>query len=88
MPDELLFEVAPLVNWEREQIDPYGKAHVHRYGDWTVEHCGHPTALFPWMIYDPEGAPVYAENGRGWQTLKAAKTEVECRAATLPDSNV
>lgn len=22
---------------------------------WRVEHCGHPTALWPWAVYDPQG---------------------------------
>lgn len=27
----------------------------HREG-WTLAHCGHPTALTPWMLKDPSGA--------------------------------
>lgn len=76
----LLFDMAPLVTWERDRIDAWGSAHIHRYGDWTVEHCGHPTANFPWTIIDPEGRVILAPNGRGWQNLKAAKAEVERRA--------
>lgn len=22
---------------------------------WVVAHCGHPTALWPWAVYDPAG---------------------------------
>jgi hypothetical protein len=27
---------------------------VHESG-WRIEHCGHPTALWPWAIFDPDG---------------------------------
>jgi hypothetical protein len=82
----LLFEIAPIApaeaapRWERERVDQWGKAHLHRFGEWTVEHCGHPTALFPWSIVSPAGAFIPAPNGRAWRHLKDAKAEVERRA--------
>lgn len=27
---------------------------LHRSG-WRAEHCGHPTALHPWLVFDPAG---------------------------------
>lgn len=39
---------------------------------WFIEHCGHPTALWPYMLYDPAGAPILAPNGYAWPTIAAA----------------
>lgn len=35
-----------------------GKGVTRRFTNeagWLVAHCGHPTALWPWGVYDPEG---------------------------------
>ena len=48
---------------------------------WELHHCGHPTANYPWALYDPQGLPVsrgYSfdppEPGdrRAWQRLEEA----------------
>lgn len=31
-----------------------GRRFRHSSG-WRIEHCGHPTALWPWAVYDPQG---------------------------------
>ncbi len=56
--------------WERVDRAPgkIGARFVHRDG-WCVEHCGHPTALWPWALYGPDGYMVLAPNGRAWRTL-------------------
>lgn len=51
----------------------------HRDG-WSLVHCGHPTALHPWALYDPKGrmhTTGYPVSGRpvfgvAWRNLKAA----------------
>jgi len=63
--------------WERGQIDSWGKAHTHTLGGWTIEHCGHPTANFPYSIITPEGGMILAPNKRGFTSVKEAKRKVE-----------
>lgn len=53
---------------------------------WSLHHCGHPTALWPWALYDPkgrmhrngalDGAP---REGRAWQRLEPAMEFVALR---------
>lgn len=62
----------------------FGRDHVHRAG-WRIEHCGHPTALWPYLLIDPEGDivlmgaagpmrnPTY---GTAWRTIQQAKDYV------------
>ena len=49
-------------------VDPTG---------WRLDHCGHPTALWPYALHSPPGHPaadrnVMSFNGCGFQTKKAA----------------
>lgn len=47
----------PGPGWTRVDPRPWGKLRAqweHRAG-WRLEHCGHPTALHPWALYDPSG---------------------------------
>ena len=58
----------------------YGRNYVHSSG-WRIEHCGHPTALWPYLLIDPEGElvlmgamgplrnPTY---GTAWSTVRKA----------------
>jgi hypothetical protein len=65
------------MGWLRldERRDKFGSwEHVH---GWRLEHCGHPTALHPWMLYDPFGKTVLAPNGRAWNTLTSAMNYVK-----------
>lgn len=79
-PPRRIVEVGP---WERISAGlSGGKGAVwrHRPSGWVIEHCGHPTALWPWAIYDPEGrGPIVSHNGRGFRTLDAAKVELLTR---------
>lgn len=46
--------------WTRVDPRPWSKVNarwVHR-GGWTLEHCGHPTALRPWILTAPDGGEV------------------------------
>ena len=45
------------LGWTRMDPRPWSKCSArwrHRDG-WRLEHCGHPTALYPWSLYDPRG---------------------------------
>lgn len=44
---------------------------------WMVEHCGHQTALWPYVIVTPEGDRIATHNGRGFKTVARAKQEAE-----------
>ncbi len=58
----------------------FGRDYEHRAG-WRIEHCGHPTALWPYLLLDPAGEivlmgaagpmknPTY---GTAWRTLRQA----------------
>jgi len=51
----------------------------HDASGWEVEHCGHPTANWPYFATDP-AYPLDAtvtHNGRGFRTLKAAFAAIE-----------
>jgi len=48
-----------------------GAVWVHRAG-WELRHCGHPTAHYPWSLYNPAGETVAAPNGRAWPNLEMA----------------
>lgn len=38
---------------------------VHESG-WSVRHCGHGTALFPWYVESPEGVAYTSPSGHAW----------------------
>jgi hypothetical protein len=45
------------LGWHRVDRRPWTKLHArwaHRDG-WKLVHCGHPTAIWPWGLYDPSG---------------------------------
>lgn len=41
-----------------------------------VEHCGHPTALFPYVGYSPSGETILNVNGRAFPKLIMAQVAV------------
>lgn len=48
------------LGWTRVDRRPWTKLRAiwtHGTG-YRLEHCGHPTALRPWMLHDPEGRMV------------------------------
>lgn len=49
--------------WTKISTNACGKGTYEKDG-WIIEHCGHPTANFPYMLYDPDGKPHFAVNGR------------------------
>lgn len=51
---------------------------LHAASGWWIEHCGHATAIFPYVAYDPDGrGHVNPNNGRGFRHLVDAKQYVE-----------
>lgn len=50
------------------------QAHIHEATGWKLVHCGHPTALYPWYLVDPEHptVPTVSETGRAFRTMVAA----------------
>lgn len=65
--------------WQR-QAGPSGgtcgSVHTHRSG-WIIEHCGHPTALWPYYITDPDGRPhIDPVTGRAFRNLASAKARL------------
>jgi len=62
---------------------------LHRLG-WILQHCGHPTANYPWELRDPSGHVVLTGaaagdpmTGRAWPTLASAAQYVAgCLAAS------
>lgn len=78
-----LFELPPIVPEERVwrriagALGKLNTVHVHNPSGWRIEHCGHATANFPYIIYRPSGEGILAPNGRGFQRLDIAKAYVE-----------
>lgn len=58
-----------------------GKAATQRHdaSGWTVEHCGHPTALWPYLLRHDERPEtiVVAPNGYGFRRVHDAQLAAE-----------
>ena len=74
--------------WERVDPRPWTKtaARWKHPSGWELRHCGHPTANYPWALYDPTGRavsrgwsfePPASNDRRAWRTLKEAFAFVE-----------
>ncbi len=62
------------------RTDKAGRDYLHGAG-WRIEHCGHPTALWPYLLIDPDGGIVLAgaagplrnpTYGTAWSTVQKA----------------
>lgn len=51
-----------------------------------VQHCGHPTANYPYTGHAPEGDVIVASNGRGFRLLHDAQLAVVKRAVADRDA--
>lgn len=51
---------------------------LHRSG-WVVQHCGHPTAIWPYTATDPDHPklPTVDRHGRGFANFGRAKARIE-----------
>jgi len=74
--------------WTRTDPRPWRKttARLSHPSGWRLEHCGHPTAHWPWALYSPEGelvlrgvAGIYREPvfGTAFADLEEATAAVE-----------
>lgn len=67
--------------WRKIAGDPLGGKFVtyqHPASNWRIQHCGHPTALWPYYLISPDGLhPIVSHNGRGFRNLAASKAAVE-----------
>jgi hypothetical protein len=78
--------------WTRTDPRPWTKlrARWQHVSGWRLEHCGHPTALRPWALYDPTGDMVLtgAVHGPGlgtaWPNLATAMAYVAIAGAKAP----
>lgn len=71
--------------WQRVDPRPWRKttARWHHASGWRLAHCGHPTALWPWALFAPDGKMHLTggrrgnpEFGRAWPDLREAVTYV------------
>ncbi len=72
------------LGWTRVDARPWSKlkARWSHWSGWSIEHCGHPTALYPWALYDAKGdmvrtgaklaTPPNPALGRAWPDLEMA----------------
>lgn len=68
------------MTWIKIKSDPHGGKFLifeHPYSGWQIEHCGHPTANWPYTLTSPDGWHlIVGPNGRGFPNLAAAKAGV------------
>lgn len=73
------------LGWRRTDPQPRRKttARWEHPSGWHLVHCGHPTAIWPWALYAPDGAmhcsgAVHGnpEHGKAWASLRAATEHV------------
>ena len=52
---------------------------VHNASGWEIQHCGHPTANWPYYALDPSypGTATVTHNGLGFRTLRQAMEAIE-----------
>ena len=61
---------------------------LHNASGWLVEHCGHPTALWPYLVVRPGKDPIIAPNGHAFRTLQIAMAAVEANYVDPPAMQV
>jgi len=78
------------LGWEKtgSRFDPgnFGRVYTHRDG-WKISHCGHPTALWPYILEDPNGHMILTgaafsnspHRGTAWPTVASAVDFVSSR---------
>ena len=76
------------IAWESSGGPTCGKRFWYGDTGWWIEHCGHPTAIRPYLIMAPDGHPVYAPNGAAWRLSFNAKQAVEKLHAGMPENRI
>lgn len=81
MPDDRRTILPP--PWRRVDhgATKLGATYEHPQG-YTIQHCGHPTANYPYGLYGPDREFIPAPNGRAFSTLLKAAWEVALRIGT------
>jgi hypothetical protein len=56
-PAPISHKEAAALGWIRTDPKPWGELAARWAGPdgWELRHCGHPTAHWPWALYDPKG---------------------------------
>lgn len=57
--------------WKRTNPGATFASYEHEAG-WHLDHCGHPTANYPYSLYDPTGKWTPAPNGKNFQNVQKA----------------
>lgn len=73
--------------WYRVDPRPWRKTTArweHAASLWRLVHCGHPTAIWPWELYSPDGTLTLMPNGRAWPRLRPAVEHVATVLAQTP----
>jgi len=81
--------------WEpakRHKSHLFGRDFTHKDG-WKITHCGHPTALWPYILQTPDGRMILtgaagplrrADFGTAWPTVASAVDYVASLQEVLP----
>ena len=73
------------LGWSKLTPDHSGKfAEWKHESGWHLQHCGHPTALFPWQAFDPDGVILLAPYCKCFRRLLEAMEAVEAVIAGSP----
>lgn len=83
-PPPVSHQRALALGWTRVDPRPWRKTTARwlHVDGWEIQHCGHPTALWPWALYDAAGLMHCTgglarfdrkpENGTAWPSLLEA----------------
>src|SRR3954471_18568760 len=74
----------------RPDNHPASKQYRHAEG-WRIEHCGHPTALWPYALFDPAGRMICTgaafgnppDFGTAWPSVASAVDFVATQVGVL-----
>lgn len=68
--------------WTRHPspIGSKGARYVLEGTGYQVQHCGHPTANWPYYGITPDGRDIFTHNGKGFRLLEEAKAAIEALA--------
>jgi hypothetical protein len=88
MSELTLFDIGPAegkagLRWERVTNGTLGKLGArwfllddNRDTGYSIQHCGHPTANYPYTGTGPDGQMIVAQNGRGFMRLDLAQADL------------
>ena len=67
------------LGWKKtvEEKDNLGSVWTHEATGWYVQRCTHMTAIYPYLVVDPDGCAVVAPSGYAFPKLEWAMNAVE-----------